>query len=533
MLGRSPMLLGLILALLVGLNTAEMAAAQKLGGTLKMYTFDSPASMSIHEEATISAQGPMMGVFNNLVIFDQHVKQNSLDSIIPDLAVSWSWNQEKTFIAFELRQDVKWHDGKPFTAKDVQCTWDLLMERGAERLRSNPRKSAYRNLDSVTVEGEHRVVFQLKRPQPAFLMLLASGFSPIYPCHVSPAQMRQHPIGTGPFKFGEFKPNEYIRVTRNPDYWKPGRPYLDGIEYTIIRNVATRTLAFITGKVDMTFPNTLTVPILKDVKSQVPNAVCEIAPDGGINRNVLVNRDKPPLDNPEVRRALALTLDRKAFVDIIGQGQSDIGGVLQPLPEGLWGMPGELLRELPGYDPDVEKSRSQARQIMENLGYGSMNRVHIKVSARDIPAYRDPAVLLVDQLKQAHFEGELEFVDTTAYFPKIRRKDFTVALSLQPSGPDPDPILDLYYGCGSSSNWDNYCNAEVDKLIQQQSSEGDIARRKEIVWSIERKLGEDGARPIIFYPRMATCWHPHVKGVTIMANSTFNGNRREDVWLDR
>jgi peptide/nickel transport system substrate-binding protein len=265
MLGKSPTLLSVILALLIGLATTEVAVAQKLGGTLKMYTFDSPASMSIHEEATISAQGPMMGVFNNLVIFDQHVKQNSLESIIPDLAVSWSWNQEKTFITFELRQNVKWHDGKPFTAKDVQCTWDLLMERGAERLRSNPRKSAYRNLDSVTVEGEHRVVFQLKRPQPAFLMLLALGFSPIYPCHVSPAQMRQHPIGTGPFKFGEFKPNEYIRVTRNPDYWKPGRPYLDGIEYTIIRNVATRTLAFITGKVDMTFPNTLTVPILKDV----------------------------------------------------------------------------------------------------------------------------------------------------------------------------------------------------------------------------------------------------------------------------
>ena len=98
------------------------------------------------------------------------------------------------------------------------------------------------------------MTFRLKRPQPAFIALLASGFSPIYPCHVSPAQMRQQPIGTGPFKFVEFKPNEMIRVARNPDYWKPDRPYLDGIEWKIIKNSSTGMLAFIAGKVDMTSP---------------------------------------------------------------------------------------------------------------------------------------------------------------------------------------------------------------------------------------------------------------------------------------
>ena len=72
------------------------------------------------------------------------------------------------------------------------------------------------------------MTFLLKRPQPAFLVLLASGMSPVYPCHVPAREMRTHPIGTGPFKFAEFKPNEYIRVEKNPDYWKPGRPYLDG-----------------------------------------------------------------------------------------------------------------------------------------------------------------------------------------------------------------------------------------------------------------------------------------------------------------
>jgi len=93
--------------------------------------------------------------------------------------------------------------------------------------------------------------------------LLASGYSPIYPCHISPRDTRTHPIGTGPFKFAEFKPNELIRVVRNPNYWKPGRPYLDGIEYTIVPNRSTAMLAFTAGKFDMTWPYIVTIPLLR------------------------------------------------------------------------------------------------------------------------------------------------------------------------------------------------------------------------------------------------------------------------------
>ena len=115
--------------------------------------------------------------------------------------------------------------------------------QGDGKARINPRKSWYQNLAEVTINGDFEASFHLKRPQPSFIGLLASGWSPVYPCHVTPREMRQHPIGTGPFKFVEFKPNESIKLTRNPDYWKPGRPYLDGIEYTIIRNASTWILA--------------------------------------------------------------------------------------------------------------------------------------------------------------------------------------------------------------------------------------------------------------------------------------------------
>src|SRR5258708_16330843 len=119
------------------------AAAQQSGGILKFFHRDSPASMSIHEEATISTVAPMMGVFNNLVLFKQDEKQNRPEFIEPELAESWSWDADYTRLSFRLRQGVKWHDGKTFTAADVKCTWDLLTDKGTAKLRANPRKAWY------------------------------------------------------------------------------------------------------------------------------------------------------------------------------------------------------------------------------------------------------------------------------------------------------------------------------------------------------------------------------------------------------
>jgi peptide/nickel transport system substrate-binding protein len=521
---------GAVLAILLA---AEAAMAQKSGGILRVYFFDSPASMSIHEEATIAGQGPMMGVFNNLVMYKQDVAQSGLQSIVPDLASQWSWDEDKTQLSFRLREGVKWHDGKPLTAKDVVCTWDLLTGKTGEKLRINPRKAWYRNLDAVTATGDYEVTFRLKRPQPSFIALLASGFSPVYPCHISPRDMRSHPIGTGPFKFVEFKPNEVIRVTRNLDYWNKGRPYLDGIEWTIIKNPSTGVLAFVAGRFDMTSPYFLQVPLLKDAKSQAPQAICELVPSN-VNRNVMMNRDAPPFDRSELRRAVALTLDRKAFIDTLTEGKGDLGGAMLPPPEGLWGMPPEVLRTLPGYDPDVQKNRTAARKIMEALGYGADRRLKVTVSTRNIPPFRDPAVILIDQLKEVGIDADLEPIDTAQWFPKVMRGDYAIALNLTGNGlDDPDQTLYENFTCGAEGNYDRYCNPELDRMVDRQSMEFDPAKRKEVVWAIERKLAEDAARPILWHNRSGTCWHPYVHGYTPMINSIYNGLRMEDVWLDK
>jgi peptide/nickel transport system substrate-binding protein len=520
-------------AALAAAAVAAHAEEPKRGGILKIYHRETPGGVSIHEEATYSTNTPMMPVFNNLVLYDQHKPQNSLDTIVPELATKWAWNADRTQLTFQLRQGVKWHDGKPFTSQDVKCTWDMLTGKSQAKFRKNPRKDWYENVTEVSVNGDFEATFHLKRPQPSLLAMLASGYSPVYPCHVPPAQMRAHPIGTGPFKFVELKQNETIKLVRNPDYWKQGLPYLDGIEFPIIPNRSTAVLAFVAGKVDMTFPTQITVPLLKDIKSQSPAAICDLEPTN-VSTNLIVNRDAAPFDNADLRRAMALALDRKSFIDILFEGKADVGGSLLPPPAGVWGLPPDILKTIPGYGPDIKQNRAEARKIMEKLGYGPDNRLKVKVSTRNLNDYRDPAVILIDQLKDIYIDAELEMVETGAWFAKVARKDYAVGLNLTGNGiDDPDQSFYENFACGSERNYTQYCNKDLERLFDRQSAETDIAKRKQLVWEIDKKLQEDVARPVLYHSRLATCWQPYVKNVTIMVNSSYNGYRYEDVWLDK
>ena len=517
----------------VVLAASSTAFAQKSGGILKISHRDNPPSASIHEEATNSTVIPFMAVFNNLVVYDQGVAQNSSKSIVPDLAKSWAWSVDGTKLTFQLREGVKWHDGKPFTAQDVVCTFDLLTGKAEPKLRRNPRTSWYGNVDKMTADSELQATLHLKRPQPSMLALLASGYTPIYPCHVPSAQMRTRPVGTGPFKFVEFKQNEAIKLARNPDYWKKGRPYLDGIEFSIVPSRGTAILSFVAGRFDMTFPWEVTVPLLKDVKDQLPTAQCQLT-SMNVSTNIIINRDAAPFDKPEIRRALVLALDRKAFVDILSQGVADIGGNMQPLKDGVWGLPPEMLEAVPGYGSNVEKNRAEARAIMEKAGYGPNKRLALKVGTRNISIYKDPAVILAGQLKEIYIDAEVEIIETAQWFIRVNKKEYSVGLNTTGSGvDDPDQMFYENFACKSERNYTGYCNPEIEKLFDVQSVETDLEKRRRIVWEIDRKLLEDGARPLVMWNRQATCTQAHVKGYVQNVNSVYNGFRFEDVWLDK
>jgi peptide/nickel transport system substrate-binding protein len=516
------------------LLAASPASAQKRGGTLRLYHNDNPPSTSLLEESTIASVTPFMAVFNNLVVFDPAKVHESFDTVIPDLAESWSWDATNTKLTFKLRQGVTWHDGKPFTSKDVQCTWRMLIGKGdTTDFHRNPRKVWYSKLQDVSINGDFEATFELSEPQPSLPVLLASAFSPVYPCHVPQAVMRTKPVGTGPFKFVEFKRGTSIRLVRNAEYWKKDRPYLDEITFRMIDSRSTRMLAFATGEYDITFPADISVSLMQDVKARAPNAVCEMITTG-TQSNLMVNRVNPPFDNPDIRKAMSLAIDRKPFNSILMEGFALVGGAMLPRPAGEWGMPPEMVASLTGYGPDTAGNIAEAQEIMKKLGYSDAKPLAIKIQTRNLPTYRDAAVIVTDQLKKIYISGELDILETPQWYARMAKKDYTIGLNVTGvSVDDPDGNIVENYSCKSERNYTQYCNPEVDRLLAAQSRELDKEKRKKIVWDIERLLVDDAARPIITHGVAANCWQPYVRNYTPHDNSQYNSLRFEEVWLDK
>ena len=521
------------LAALAWTIAAAPAHAQKTGGTLKIYNNSNPPSASIHEDTAIAVVMTFMPVYNNLVLYDQQKPRAGVDTIVPELATGWSWDESRTKLTLKLRPGVTWHDGQPFTGRDVQCTFNRLRGLEPGYLRRNPRGIWYEHLTEIALNGDHEVTFVLSQPHASLLAMLASGYTPIFPCHVTGRDMRVKPIGTGPFKLAEFKSGKTVKLVRNPDYWDKGRPYLDAIEFRVVSSRSTRILAFVSGEFDMTQAADITVPLLGDIQSQAPKAQCSMVPTN-VSTQMLINRDKPPFDNPELRQAMAMALDRQAFIDIVSGGKASLSVAMMQPPEGVWGMPEAELRKLPGYSTDVAGRQAEARKLMEKLGYGPARKLKIKVTTRDYNTFRDPAVILVDQLNQIYFDAELDVIESSLWYTRLFKRDYAVALNLTGSGvDDPDAVLKMFFACKSDTNYSKYCNADVEKLLDQQSQEADFEKRRAIVWDIERKLVADVARPIIFHGRQGTCWHSHVKGIVLHENSIYNGWRFDKVWLDK
>ncbi len=189
---------------------------------------------------------------------------------------------------------------------------------------------------------------------------------------------------------------------------------------------------------------------------------------------------------------------------------------------------------MPGFGPDIDKNRAEARALMEKQGYGPDKRLPLKVSTRGIALYTDSAPLPIRQLNEIYIDAELDIVETSLWFARLGRKDYVIGLNATGNGvDDPDQTFYENFACKSARNYTGYCNPETEKLIDRQSMEADPTKRRQLVWDIERKLAEDASRPVLLYSRFATCMQPQLKGLTTVTNSRFNGWRMDDVWLDK
>src|SRR5687768_5908102 len=309
-----------------------------------MHREDLPQAFAIHETSTNSVTWPAMPCYSNLVIYDQAKPIERPETIVGELAERWSWQDNYRNLVLFLRKGVKWHDGQPFTSKDVKFTFDVAREAkdAPTKLRLNPRKEWWANIEAIEAADPYTVVFRLKRPQPSLLAMLASGDSPVLPAHVPVAEQRTRCVGTGPFRLKEWKTGEYVDYIRNPDYFVKGRPYLDGIRYLIVTERSTRTAALQAGRADVASPADGAPQIAEELRSAVPGMVITRV---GINfaDHLLFNHTKPPFNDVRVRRALSVGMDRPAYVQAVLQGGGVPGSALAPPPIGLWGLAGKDL----------------------------------------------------------------------------------------------------------------------------------------------------------------------------------------------
>jgi peptide/nickel transport system substrate-binding protein len=513
--------------------TSQASPAPKYGGVLVTHPLSATPSMSPHEESTVATVQQASPCFNNLVYYDPAKKQESVDTIIPELAERWSWQDGHRNLVFFLRKDVKWHDGKPFTSGDVKYTFDAV--RGAPdakaKLKVNPRKLWYENIDGIEAPDPYTVVFRLKKPQPSLLPMLAAGYSPIYPAHVPLAEFKNRCVGTGPFKLKENKPGEYVEYVKNPDYFIKGRPYLDGLKFVVIRDRSTQIAAVQSGQLDLAGTGWNRTNA-EDAKKGAPKLVV-VEMDNNVNDNILINYKKPPFNDRRIRQAINLALDRKAYLVGPRQGAATFGGALLPRPAGVWGLPAAEIARLPGMG-DPAKQKAEARKLLAEAGYGPANPLKFTLSTRALPIYVDTASWMVDQLQQVGIEATLEQIETGVWHPKMTRLEYSVALNLTGVGiDDPDAQLFENYRCGSQRNFSGYCSEEIDRLMVEQSQTLDPKKRLALVQEIDRKLQADGARPILGWAKQHYVLWPYVKGWAVHENSIYNVSRRQDVWLDK
>jgi peptide/nickel transport system substrate-binding protein len=248
--------------------------------------------------------------------------------------------------------------------------------------------------------------------------------------------------------------------------------------------------------------------------------------------NVVLNHKRAPFDNVAVRRAISLAMDRSASVLAVRHGGALVGAAFMPRPYGSWGLLDKDLRTLPGYR-GAAIDKPEAKRLLATAGFGPGKPLRVELVTRTIPIYVDLASFVIDELRQVGVEATMKQLDTAVWFPALARREYVIGANLTaPAVDDPDVYLYENYKCGTSRNYTDYCNEEVDRLIDLQSQELDRDKRLKLVWDIQKRLEADVARPMLGWRKEYFTQWPHVKNL-VPHHSLYNWGRMQDVWLDR
>ena len=487
------------------LGGARPAAAQqpKRGGTLRLATVDKPVNMDPGYAQLYSSLQVYQNVYNKLVYVDER------GQFVPGLAKAWKQESDKAWL-FDLVDNAVFHNGEPFTAKDVAFTFARILNPQNKL----PMRVFFTPVEGVEVVGSHQVRFHLSRPFGAFFATLSQATEIVNEKALAEKDPKLHPIGTGPFRFTEWVKDDHVTLERWDRYFRAGKPYLDKVVFYAPADDTVRLTGLQTGR----FEWIQTVP---------PQRWAELERGGGIKASAgkpyfpfyfMVNATKAPVSDKRVRQAIAWALDRNEIVKLVYFNTHVV--TAEPTPEpSPWGTGVNAHKG----GPDLER----ARQLLRDAGFGSGLTLNYLVKAQ-VPVLIKTGEILREQLKKVGITLEVRPLESGQYFEELTQKKFDIAAAWWSVSVDPDLFYYPMQHSTSPWNFTGFKSDEADRRLDAFRFTSDQAARRKMYPDLVRFFQEEGSL-IIFSNEIQRYWtKPSVQGAVPLASLEV---RLEDTWL--
>ncbi|MBI2908360.1 MAG: hypothetical protein HYX92_11990 [Chloroflexi bacterium] len=506
--------------------TPKAAAEQpRPGGTLVILQGGNPPDFDAAATQNGLIQVTTAPVYSKLVQFDPSAGKD----IVPDLAEKWDVGADGTAYTFTVRQRVKWHDGKPLTTADVTYSLNRLL---------SPPKGTTSSIGALLgpvvqrVESEgDQVKVVLKYPFAPLLTILAMDFSPIYPKHLADEgkDMKTVAMGTGPFKSVSYTPGVSVELSRNPDYYLKGRPYLEGVSVRIITDQMTRLSAMRTARAHMTarFSGTLAPSEVDALKKSAPNI--QTFRSATLRGPWLFwDLRTKPFQDIRVRQAVSLALDRQAALKVVAEGAGKSGSAY---PFDAWGLTQDELARLPGFSDQKERDIAAAKKLLSDAGYAE--GFSLPVLSRGERLTRTSATFMTGQLSNLGIRASVEVLEDAIFWKRGNDRQFQ-AMVFTPGATIPDPIImtDYFIPGGRLNFVGNDDDKRLTEMWDAQRRSLDVAKRQEILKQVERYVLMESytALPIV-WPYSFLAVAPTMHGWT-PGPSDYALNNLRDIWID-
>jgi peptide/nickel transport system substrate-binding protein len=503
------------------------------GGVLQ-YGIHLTRSFDAHQLVGYGPAGTLP-TFNQLVMFDINYKETVIENIVGDLAESWETSEDGMEITFKLRQGVKWHDGVPFTANDVVYSLDKMTD--VDRSAITEWFPAYESAEKI---DDYTVKVHLERPSAGFMLALAQGESQIQSLHLAGTDdtSADFMVGTGPYILEEFLVRVHVKWQRNPDYFKTDQygnqlPYLDGLIFYQLGGSGTNDM-LVGRRLDIRSPVTgaATIDTYEYLSEGAPELLWQRR-EKDIGTAIFINTKHPPLDDVRVRRAMGLLLVQEDL--IIGYAGDLMFGIPgQGILPASFGLPKEEIAKLMGWDKPLAERIAEAQQLMAEAGYPEGFKLNM-VSLGALTRTQGSSSLVFAEALHKYLKIDAEVhtgLGGTETYKRLDEDNYDTFTGSVRVAQDP-AYLNTYFGTGSYSNYSNYANPEMDKMLAEVDYIIDPDERREAIWAIERLLLTDlPALPTGCFIANIMPYYPHVKNIRWTDMAYSNVNRFEDVWID-